>query len=116
MTVCADPACVDQDFKQQVSSDLASRPPAPPSTSSSAPAASSPAKPSAAPSAQEVCRFESSPGGCRFGASCRFKHNFPPNPSAASAAPAGPPGSKPRCQFFQRGNCQFGDACRNAHY
>lgn len=116
---CSDPGCVDQEFSQQVNNNLASRPPAPPSTSP-APAAGSPAKPAPAPAAQEICRFETGPGGCRYGASCRFKHNFPPNPAAASAAPtpapAGPPGSKPPCVFFQRGNCQFGNACRNGHY
>jgi len=121
---CTDPGCVDQEFSQQVNSSLAARGPPTPSTTSSssaAPAVSSPPKPSSssAPSvAGEVCRFEASPGGCRFGATCRFKHNFPPNPAAAAAAPApaGPPGSKPRCTFFAKGHCQFGDACRNGHY
>lgn len=127
---CADPNCVDKEFSQQVTSNLASRgveSVADKSANASAPTSSaykvtSPPKPSAAAggTSQEVCRFESGPGGCRFGAGCRFKHNFPPSsssaPSAAPVATNGPPGSKPRCVFFAKGTCQFGDSCRNGHY
>jgi len=128
---CTDPNCVDKEFSQQVNSNLASRgvesvadkSGSGSTSTSSAYKVTTPPKPSAVPvGPQDICRFESGPGGCRYGASCRFKHNFPPstgsNYSAPPSAPVanGPPGAKTRCIFFAKGTCQFGDSCRNGHY
>ncbi|KAJ1433999.1 hypothetical protein B484DRAFT_478253 [Ochromonadaceae sp. CCMP2298] len=128
---CCNPACVDGAFADQVSAELATRTTT--STSSysvsaptSAPASASASAPSPPKAAQgdpnSFCKYECTPQGCRFGASCRFKHA---NPSAAPAygmpggyggyAPPSPPGGSAKCIYFQRGNCQFGDGCRFSH-
>ena len=118
VNTCTSATCIDNEFKQQVTSELASRAestPVPKSSGGPSPRSAAPA-PAAASSASETCKFESAPGGCRFGATCRFKHNFPPNPQ--SPTPSGGAtggGGKPLCLYFQRGNCQFGDACRFSH-
>eukprot|EP00592_Proboscia_alata_P006783 CAMPEP_0194356848 /NCGR_PEP_ID=MMETSP0174-20130528/4421_1 /TAXON_ID=216777 /ORGANISM="Proboscia alata, Strain PI-D3" /LENGTH=226 /DNA_ID=CAMNT_0039126619 /DNA_START=61 /DNA_END=741 /DNA_ORIENTATION=+ len=77
--------------------------------------------PGAPPSAPQYCKFETSPGGCRFAASCRFLHRSPPPAACPPAAPyarnsyaGGHAGPKP-CMYFARGNCQYGASCRFAH-
>jgi hypothetical protein len=56
------------------------------------------------------CKYETAPGGCRFGSACRYKHfngavgtYMPPNTSLIP------------CTYFIRGNCQYGDSCRYSH-
>jgi hypothetical protein len=136
VNTCTGATCVDAAFTQQVSSDLASRPAVTPTTSTSsaaykveAPRSEAPkARPAAAaPSGGDICKYESSPGGCRFGAACRFRHSTPGGgaaaPSSSSAAYVnGPPpsaaggGKAQQCMYFARGNCQFGDGCRFGHF
>lgn len=118
---CRAAGCVDGVYESQVSAELASRP----NNTASAPAASGPAPTSpvakpTAPAATETCKYEKSPGGCRFGAACRFTHT---NPVAAGAGasgsgaypPAPPSSSTVKCTFFARGNCQYGEKCRFSH-
>lgn len=120
VTSCTAANCEDNEFKQQVTSELASRPTAPAQTASTstytveAPHSPHPAPRAAAPPA-EVCKFESAPGGCRFGSSCRFKHSSPATGAPFAGVSAGA-GGKPQCMYFARGNCQFGDSCRFGHY
>ena len=128
VTTCKDPSCVDGAFESQVNTELASRPAPAASTSapSSAPAPQSGAKSSYAPATSSgggdnFCKFEKSPGGCRFGAGCRFQHaNVNGGGAPQYAAPQGGGGAggngPQKCSFFARGNCQYGDACRFAHY
>jgi len=124
---CQDPNCVDNVFTSQVTSELAKKgaapqnmppsqpnrsqynaniPPGPPSHSNFQPRGIPPNNPTA-----EVCRFQSAPGGCRFGASCKYKHTIAAGTGATAAAPRGPT----QCVFFMRGNCTYGAACRNLH-
>ncbi|CAJ1354240.1 unnamed protein product [Effrenium voratum] len=56
---------------------------------------------------QEICRFFTNTGWCKYGETCKHSHVL-----AAQAPVRGPE----VCVFFQRsGWCRFGDACRNAH-
>jgi hypothetical protein len=130
---CTNANCVDGAFATQVSEELARRPAAAvaPASASAAPAAASgpithtqsaPRAPAAASAGAggggggDLCKFESAPGGCRFGASCRFKHSFSPAPSYNGGAPAGAgAGGPPKCVFFAQGKCQYGDGCRFSH-
>ncbi len=128
VNTCTSATCVDDVFKQQVSTDLASRPvlASTTTTTSSAsykiesPRGESSVRPPAAVSVSggDTCKFESSPGGCRFGSSCRFKHSTPGGASVGGGYSAAPPagaGGKPQCMFFARGNCQYGEGCRFSH-
>jgi hypothetical protein len=118
INTCVDPSCVDVAFRTQVDSQLASRPSAAASAAVSAPSASEKlrlAVPHASAAASDVCRFESSPGGCRFGAACRFKHGASPMSGHPATSP-GAPGSPAPCVYFQRGFCQFGNSCRFGHF
>ena len=127
VTTCKDASCIDGAFENQVNAELATRPvvasapaAAPASAPSSAPAHGG-AKSYGAPAAaggDNFCKFEKSPGGCRFGAGCRFQH-MNANGGAPSQYPSAQQGggnAPTKCTFFARGNCQFGDACRFAHY
>lgn len=121
VTTCKDPNCIDGAFETQVNAELASRP-VPATSSASAPPSSGPAHggaknsyPPASTGGDNLCKFEKSPGGCRFGASCRFQHANPNSGAAQYSAQQGGAGPT-KCSFFARGNCQFGDACRFAHY
>jgi len=69
-----------------------------------------------------ACRFELSAQGCRFGATCRFRHSnnnsnnqFQP-PVNNNVGGATGNTSKPPCQHFSRGYCMFGENCRFGHY
>jgi hypothetical protein len=124
---------VDDVFKQQVSSDLATRPAVATTTTTTSSGSykvesprdeGSARRPAAVASVSsgDTCKFESSPGGCRFGSSCRFKHSTPgavggytAGPSSSSGAGAASGGKAP-CMYFARGNCQNGDKCRFGHY
>jgi hypothetical protein len=123
---CKNASCIDGVFESQVNAELATRsanaPPAP--APAAAPAANT--KPSgmivtppAGPA--EFCKYEKTPGGCRFGAGCRFVHANPPAANAGYGGNAYPPaggntGGATKCSYFARGNCQYGDNCRFAHY
>lgn len=133
---CKDPACIDGAMVTQVSADLAARGAVPEpahvastqsaetSTSSAPKSASSYniTAPSAAGAAGDnFCKFEKSPGGCRFGASCRFQHVNAAGGSVFNAYPpaaggSGGNGGASKCVFFARGNCQFGESCRFGHF
>lgn len=123
---CKDASCIDGAMVSQVSADLAARGGAPEPARAPAPQAPTGAPKQggynvAAPSAggDNFCKFEKSPGGCRFGASCRFQHASAGGSvfNAYPPAGAGNAGSGPsKCVFFARGNCQFGDSCRFAHF
>jgi hypothetical protein len=135
LSKCVNVSCVDTVLKPQVDSALVSR-----SATSSAAAApenggltanSTPSSknfniifPSGSNSTttDAACKFESSPGGCRFGAYCRFKHAH----TTLSGAEVNPLGSfsgtsrssgspSTQCIYFQKGNCQFGNSCRFSH-
>ena len=72
------------------------------------------------PGTPEVCRFYSSPGGCRSGASCRFIHPTGDGSNSAANNGGGSVSSTPRdgvqaCIYFQKGYCQFGSSCRFSH-
>jgi hypothetical protein len=130
---CRDAACIDSAFANQVSAELASRPAgAPAATSAPAAAGNAPIghtsaasrpAPAAASGSTEFCKYESSPGGCRFGATCRFPHSAPAMSSPAGGQRGGfnsypPPaagGGPPKCIFFARGTCQHGEKCRFSH-
>jgi hypothetical protein len=62
-----------------------------------------------------VCKFEMSPGGCRFGATCRYKHQYPPSNLASSSADSPKGDKRIPCTYFAKGMCEFGDKCRFAH-
>ena len=122
---CRDPACVDGAFESQVSAELATRTnnttvaAAPAPQAGAAPAGSAP---TAAATGGDTCKYEKAPGGCRFGAGCRFKHSSPASVGGAHAAagvgnfPAAPTAGATKCMFFARGNCQYGDNCRFSHF
>jgi hypothetical protein len=124
---CTAASCVDDAFKQQVTNDLASRPTVVATSSASGAykvespkGEPSPRHQSSVPAASggEICKFESYPGGCRFGSSCRFKHSTPsvaPGGYTAPAVGSSGAGGKSQCMYFARGNCQYGDSCRFAH-
>jgi hypothetical protein len=129
---CKNASCIDGVFESQVNAELATRtanaPPAPAPASvpaataaPSAPAANTNTKPSgmivtppAGPA--EFCKYEKTPGGCRFGAGCRFVHANPPSPAGGGYGGGAPAGGATKCSYFARGNCQYGDNCRFAHY
>lgn len=67
------------------------------------------------PSNDQLCRFESAPGGCRFGAGCRFLHASSSTARAAGATTPKSPSNEIPCSFFQRGTCSKGDGCRFSH-
>lgn len=122
VTTCKDANCIDGAFETQVNAELATRP-APAATSSASAAPSSGpthggaknSNPPASTGGDNLCKFEKSPGGCRFGASCRFQHANPNGGAPQFSAQQGGAGPA-KCSFFARGNCQYGDACRFAHY
>mmetsp|Transcript_7182 Transcript_7182/g.7855 ORF Transcript_7182/g.7855 Transcript_7182/m.7855 type:complete len:240 (+) Transcript_7182:53-772(+) len=65
------------------------------------------------PGGAAYCKFEFSPGGCRFGSTCRFVHQGL-NRTNSAESPRGIDG-RAFCPYFMRGNCDFGDKCRYAH-
>jgi hypothetical protein len=118
---CTDPRCLDPNAPPPP------EPVAPPAGAAhvssyytvEAPSASSSA--TAAPG--DMCKFESSPGGCRFGAACRFQHMTGDSsgasagmPSAGQSSETSSGGRSNNCTYFQRGNCQYGDSCRYGHF
>lgn len=136
---CRDPNCIDDAFKSQVSQELANRPPsnippAPPASYGPA-SGSGRSNSGAGGGAPNYCKFESSPGGCRYGSGCRFVHRNPPAQGGGMSLPspqygyaggalgsAGSAGnmsptstSTTKCIYFARGHCQFGDNCRFLH-
>ena len=78
-------------------------------------------------SASDICRFQFSSTGCRFGAKCRFRHsgggggsnsgdNNIFSPSSRGKYHSGYPSSSATpCANFQNGHCQFGDSCHFSH-
>ncbi|GAA5867315.1 hypothetical protein JCM3774_003543 [Rhodotorula dairenensis] len=83
-----------------------------------------------------VCRHYASPGGCRYGTTCKFRHSAGP-PAASGGrfatnqrqAPTASSNSRPLSQaeylagvprgtcrsFWHEGRCKFGTACRHKH-
>lgn len=87
-----------------------------------APAPIDTAAPAGGTDNRQPCTFFASPQGCRFGASCRFKHgNDAPGASAGGSpvhrafSPGGSPAGDGSCKFFAMGNCQYGTNCRFTH-
>lgn len=120
---CQIPGCVLEVHRAKMKPTEASpRGAAPPNNFS--PRHAAPSNPHANPDSNVACRFEMSPGGCRFGTTCRFKHFqaplSPANSMGSRGTPVGngPIGANGRqlCQHFLKGYCMFGDNCRNAHY
>jgi len=124
VNTCQDSGCVDAEFSNQVNKSLAERanhqvasPTHHKTSSGTAPHAS------AAPA--DMCKFEMTPAGCRFGSSCRFKHakavpTSPGGPPVAHSTSSEnimyPPMKTIRCMYFARGNCMFGDNCKYGHF
>lgn len=56
-------------------------------------------------------------GDCRFGDSCRFKHERPGNDDAkeAKAQSSTFKRSAEPCHYFQLGSCSYGDRCKFSH-
>lgn len=114
---CFNPNCTDIEFQAQVNTDLQSRPAASTGLAISTPIGvpnngntmGSPQSP--------FCKFEASPGGCRFGASCRYRHRNTPTAGASGGfSPHGQDQKSIQCVFFLRGSCQYGDSCRFGHF
>jgi len=66
------------------------------------------------------CTFFSSPQGCRFGETCRFKHgDSTPTSGSAQGSPyaggAPSPSGDGTCRFFRLGTCRNGDNCQFSH-
>lgn len=117
ITTCKNADCENQDFKAQISADLASRP----STNTSPASKALPITKSYEPSSiistgPEVCKFFVS-GGCHYGNTCRFSHpgvtSIKPISPYADMIGGGPPSNI--CVFYLQGKCNKGVSCRFSH-
>ncbi|KAG8769006.1 hypothetical protein FRC12_005222 [Ceratobasidium sp. 428] len=54
-----------------------------------------------------VCKYFSTPGGCRAGSTCRYAHS--------SALGKSPQQSNQICRFYNNGHCRRGDECWYRH-
>ncbi len=65
-----------------------------------------------------TCRLEQSPGGCKFGSSCRFQHEGAYRATAPSSAvspsPVSAPGTSCR-NWTKNSTCHFGTTCKFLH-